>query len=118
MNKKVNCEIEEFDYLFKNEDFLYKFSLNNLDETEESIESIESTKLNSRIDMSRFISDDYYSFDYFKLKYPKFPDSVIEIITQLSKEKVVIQASLKPISNKNQPIDIVFKQIDTIINFD
>jgi hypothetical protein len=114
MDKKVNCDIQEIDYLFKNEDFLYKFSLNSLDETEESTESTNST----RIDMSRFISEDYYSFDYFKSKYPKFPDSVIDVITQLSKEKVVIQPCLKPTSNKNQPIDIVFKKIDTIINFD
>jgi hypothetical protein len=69
--------------------------------------------------MSNFISNTFYNYEYFEKRYPKFGPAVIQLITDLSKEKLILQPALKRSNNeKNAPIDVKITRVETIIHFD
>jgi hypothetical protein len=53
-------------------------------------------KLDPRIDMTRFLSVDFYDYAYFEKRFPKLPDSVLEMLVEVSRDKIIIEKNQKP----------------------
>ena len=98
-----NYEFEEIELDFDLND-KFNCTLNDIEEEEDK-----------NIDMSKFLSIDYYDFAYFKKRFDKFDDSIIYLLVELSKEKIIVHK--KP-CKKKEGIDIKVIKKDTLITFD
>ena len=108
MSKK-SCEVEKFEEF---EEFEMDFELN--DKFNCTLDDIVEEE--NKIDLTKFISKEFYDYEYFKKRFDKFDDSILELLVELSKEKVIVHK--KPQKKKNEGMDVKIIQKDTLITFD